>query len=237
MASLANPLDFIDNLWRSGTEYHLYFINVMFGLYLFTPLIKKYVLNKNLNIIVPFLFLCSAAYLILYSFFGFPQVSNIFNWFLPYLGYYIAGYWIGKKSPPKHPVLLIALSSLLLFLGVLITRKTFFLYTSQEMVLVFVKHFSVPVILAANFLFYIVINLSNKRLSSFKKIASLSELSLGVYLIHPLWLLYFKNTNFFISAFSSNYILWLGGLIVLCVFFSFLSIYLIKKIPIIKKLV
>ena len=237
VGSLATPKDFFDQLWHSGTEYHLYFINVMFGLYLVTPLIKRLILNKNLNVIVPILFLGSALYLVLYSFFGFPQVSNIFNWFLPYLGYYLAGYWIGKKSPPKHPLRLIAISSLLLIIGVLITRKTFFLYTSQEMVLVLVKHFSIPVIIAANFLFYVAINLSNHRLSLFKKIARLSELSLGVYLIHPIWLLMFKNTKFFSTAFSTNYSLWLFGLIFLCVFFSFLSIYLIKKIPILNKLV
>lgn len=224
-------LEFFDKLWRSSTNYHLYFINVILGLYLATPFIKKHILDLNLNLIVPSLLLFSTIYLVGTAFFGLPQPSNIFTWFVSYLGFYIAGYWLGKLKAPQYPpfYILLFLSSLLI--SILITRKTYFIFENQEKQTILVKHFSPTIIIATLSLFYFMINIANRALGSISGLAKLSKLSLGVYFIHPLFITLIGKIGLISSLYLPNYGLWLFSMIVLCVSTSFLSVSIIKKIP------
>lgn len=235
--NIFSVLDFLDKLWRSSTYYHLYFINVILGLYLVTPFIKKHLLGKNLNFIVPLLLFCSTVYLVGYTYFGVPQVSNILTWFIPYLGFYIAGYWIGRMTSPKRPLLYLFIGLMMIFITVMVTKKTFFLFDNQETKTVLAKHFSPTITIAALSFFYFVINIKNKTLGSLSGLASLSNLSLGVYFIHPLWIILLSRMGFIANLYLDYYGLWLISIICLSVTASFLSVLFLKKLPYIKSIV
>lgn len=233
---LNSPVEFLDKLWRSSTYYHLYFVNVILGLYLVTPLIKRHILNKNLNFITPLLLSCSTLYLIASTYFGFPQANNIFTWFMSYVGFYVAGYWIGKMRRPQHPHAYLFLGTVLLSIGVLVTRKTFFLFENQEMATILVKHFSPIIILTTLGFFYFAINLKNSSLGPLSKLARLSTLSLGVYFIHPFWISLLVKIPLINTIYLENYGLWLISMIILTILSSFLSIFTLQKIPYLKNL-
>lgn len=229
--------DFVYQLIHAGTHSHLYFLNAMAGLYALTPLLSKVAKKANLTIVVPVLVLLSAVYHFSYSFLGTPQLDTLFTLFIPYLGYYLAGFWIGNMKKIKYGALKSILAFSSLVLSIFITRKLAFIFATNDQDTILVSRLSLPVAATAIMVFYNLISVTNKTLKSFSFLPNLSALSLGVYLIHPFWLELFKLFPIYSHLMVSNYWVWFSGLFVLTTVVSFVSVYLLKKIPLLNRVV
>jgi len=91
-------LDFVKQ-YLSGKPafgYQLYFLFIILGLYLITPIISLYVTNINKRrlwiITLLILLITTSHYSLEYFIFGHIPKLNIFTLFLPYVGYFILDY-------------------------------------------------------------------------------------------------------------------------------------------------
>jgi surface polysaccharide O-acyltransferase-like enzyme len=166
---------------------HMWFLYMLMGLYLFAPFLGRIVSALSLKVV---LFICilmfvaastSSAIVRL----SFPESRLFFNLFPLYMPYFVAGYLISTIKVNTHGrfhFILVALSSAATAIGcfVLSTR-----YGLQKGIC-FYDFLSITVIPASLSMFYIFIGLNRNICPvNVKKIA---ELTLGIYLIHPIFL-------------------------------------------------
>lgn len=160
--------------------YHLWYLYMIVGLYLFTPLVR--VLYRRGE--------PSARRLCVAGILGiaildalYRQTSNtgpgfFLTWFLPYLGYFIAGRMIfdGELRIPR-PGLMLALSVLATAWGVTTLSE------SGNLNLYFYDYFSLTVPFMSLAAFQWIMNTPR-----IPPLSTLAPLTFGVYLIHPLFL-------------------------------------------------
>lgn len=168
--------------------YHLWYLYMILGLYLFTPCLRAYVnssTQKERLITLISIFVISSIYDI---FIGLPGI--IIAIFLPYIGYFICGYHLrimDYKKLSMRCLLIIFFSSIVViaivtgFLTINIeTKKSYLLY----------NYFSPPVIIMSISLFIILSNLKeinnpiNSKINNI--INKLSPTTFGIYVIHPI---------------------------------------------------
>ena len=219
-------------------EYHLWFMYMIVGLYIVTPLLRKIVAKKSTMqyfLVIWFMF-CIVA-----NFTGLiPKIGNKIYGFIDlfkisiaveYSGYYVLGYYLNKyavKRPIKHAVYAFAV------LGTLgIAFMTVFTsFRSNESVSKYLGYL-LPMTAfqsAAIFLFvqdkFKNVSLSEK---SQKTIYTLSKISFGIYLSH---ILVMKTVEKFSHMFFPlpPYALF-GALLISAAIISPLISYFLNKIP------
>lgn len=229
---------FWDNLWKMGNQYHLYFLNVMLGLYAITPWLKKWVINKNLKVIVPILALLSFGYIWGVAFWGWEKWENLFVWFIPYIGYFLAGYWLGNMGVMKNRVRWLIVAGSLLLISGLISKELAFVFDTHEKITIFTNRLSLGVVGAAMIIYRVVTSLENKSLEKYRKwIMGVSNLSMGMFLVHPLWIEIFKRNWWWNHFMQEFYVGWLVVNLVTVTGLAIGTTYLLKKIPYLKAVV
>lgn len=160
--------------------YHLWYLYMIVGLYLFAPLVRTlYQRSKPAARRLWVAGILGAAILdALYR-----QVLDVghgffLTWFLPYVGYFLAGRMIydGELRVPR-PALVLGLSVLATAWGV------DFLSDAGQLNLYFYDYFSITVPFMSLAMFQLILN--SPRLPP---LSTLAPLTFGVYLIHPLFL-------------------------------------------------
>lgn len=229
---------FFNRLWTRGTYYHLYFLNVMIGLYAITPLLKKWIRREWLDYLVPFLALAGMIYVLGTSFLGWIKFENIFTWFIPYMGYYLGGYWLLEGKGVKNKKVWLVTAGLVLLFNVAITRKLVFVLETHEMDTVLVNRLSLGVVVAGMMIYRTVTSIKNESLEKYRKIIlGLSEMSMGMYLIHPLWVEFFKMNKSWMGLMSVNFPIWISVYSIAVIGLTIGSCYLLKKIAILNKII
>jgi len=230
--------DFLNNLWTKGNYYHLYFLNVMIGLYAINPLLKRWINKEWLDYLVPILSILGMGYLYGISFWGWGKLESIFTWFLPYLGYYLGGYWLLNKRESKRKIWWLLGAGVILIINIAITRKLVFVMETHEMDTILMNRLSLGVVVAAMMIYRAVTSIKNEVLEKYKKlILWLSEMSMGIYLIHPLWVEFFKLNKNWMDLMKVNYGIWLLAYILGVTSLTIGSSCLIKKIPGLSKII
>lgn len=229
--------DFINAFFHQQIQSHLYFVNIMVGLYLVTPIISKYIHKINLNFVVPLLIIVSAVYHYGYSFLNFYRIDNPLLIFIPYTGYYLAGYWVKTWSKIKYLNLITIVVTFIFLFSIFITRKLVFIFETHDQDTILVSNFSLPIAAISLIIFQKLILISNKKLSKVSPLLKISNLTLGVYLIHPLYLILFKSFPIYNYLLQNFYWLWFISLFLSTTILSFTSIYLIKKVSILNRIV
>lgn len=228
---------FIHILLQDGTYYHLYFLNIIAGLYLITPIIVKYLPKIKLNIVVPLLLIISYLHPVATAFLGFPRFNHIITYFIPYLGYYLLGYWLGKMPPVKRPILKICLSYLPLLLAISVTQKLVFIFPNHDQDTILVHRLSPVVAIVSIAIFNYFRSIPNHLTQNFTFITKLTPLTLGVYALHPLILDFVKNYLSINNFMSQHFLLWLFMLWLLTILLTFSLAYFIKKVPYINRII
>lgn len=232
-----NFIDFVSNLFNSGTHYHLYFLNVIIGLYLITPLLRLFIVKVNLNIITPILLTLSSFYLYAYCFLGFPKANNILVWFLPYIGYYLAGYWLGSKKPINKPITLLLISGCIMLINTFIARKVQFIFSGYDQANIITNRLSPLVIVASLLIFRGIMSLNNVKLARLKRFSFLSNFSFGIYLVHPFWIEINKTLPITNYLASNYYLPWLFVSLFMVTVLSIATVKVLRSIPVIRNLV
>ena len=222
---------------------HLWFLYMIAGLYLITPLLRPIIEKKDKNLLLYLLVIWFVmASIIPFIKFIFPSTEKFFNvtinnlnlYFpLSYLGYFVLGYYLHNYVNIKKNFLII----LTLLCCLMISVFGDIYYSSTQKQSFFLNTLSPFVIITAISIFLL---LKNKclKIKQNNTILQLSNLTLGVYLIHPFFIRIAEKLNLFNKIYillnDNNFftILIIFIAVNIC---SFFSVYLLKKIPIIKK--
>lgn len=228
-------------------HYHLWYLFMIAGLYLLTPVLRSFVKRDNAKTVGYFLLITIIIYLA-------PIFLNVFlNIALPYknlikgyagnfkfsytnefLFYYIAGWFISNINLNKKQRILLYIGGssglIITFVATQFYKNndaSFTVFYSTAMLNVVIYALAVFTLL---YYFFKDINLPKAE----KTITTLSSLTFGVYLIHPFILFFIRTlvTNKAETTLIKYPIEFLGAVIL-----SFLASFIMAKIPLIKKLI
>ena len=222
-------------------EYHMWYLIMLGGLYIITPFLRKIVENKSLTEYFIILF-------ILFQFMYYygtqiPKINYVlkpilekgcFYFLLGYSGYYLIGYYLYKYSVSvKLEISIYIIGIVLLFLSTL--GNIILSIYSNSPTEFFTKYDApnVTIYSSAIYLFFIKrisrIPFKNKTRQRF---AELSGISLGIYLVHVLFIdIIVENIGILPTTISP--LIMIPLLTVLVVLLSIVTIKIISKIPLI----
>ena len=218
-----------------------WYIYMMIGLYLVTPILKEWIKNANIKTIEYFLILFIAYRILAYTILNLPTIefvskfNSIYSSFqLPlitgYCGYYILGYYLTIKdfSKFKNYILLI-----LLFLIEFLTigLELFFGKHSANYVTsstIFSDVFSINIFLISVILFI----LAKKTIKNYyKSLTIISNKTYGIYLFHVLGL----NLLSLLNLDTEIPLIYIPLSTILVFTFSYICTFIFQKIPYINK--
>lgn len=227
----------INVLW-ADSKYHLWFLFVMIGLYLVTPILRAFIRGASRGdlhwfflLVFVFAVLVPAAEMLFPGKFS----SLLLVWagkldihlVLGYVGYYVAGYYLKNYTLNRVAEFFIYILGILgVAGGVWGVQKG---VSSSILLDEFTPHV-VFMTLAVFVLFRYVLGISDER-SRRQRLGGVSRITFGIYLIHPLFFMVLDWLE--ISTLSFTPILSvpvLGGAVFFC---SFLVAWLLSKIPLI----
>lgn len=248
-------LSIIKDFINLNIYYHLYYVYIIAALYLLTPLLKI-IINNATHEIKTYFFLLTTLFSLLLTatiyFFSINiNLSTIYTIFIPYLAYYLAGDYLRNKRLTKKEMYLYLLSFLVLMLITAFGTRWHMSYLQAvkegKHVIDFGKYFydytSITVFLMSIIAFVTLHNLPIKKPSLQQTkltpmIKSLASTSFGIYLIHPLLLA--MSNRYISSGFTEQLIpLWIFVVVKITALVgtSYLLIWIIRKIPLLKLIV
>ena len=225
-------------------HYHLWFIYMIIGVYLLLPLLRLWVKEKNIKyiryfILLSLIFNCILPHLInigkIYNenFNSFQNIVDDINlkYVCGFTTYFILG-WYFNNYDVKHKKTLYFLGILSIFILIIergiITTTTNNYYNEYKNLM--------PTILIYSSAVFVYIKEKFKDTNKENKIIKkISENSLGIYAIHPLMLTIFSKILF--DKVRVNAFINIGVLYSIALSFSFIITSILKKIPILKKIV
>lgn len=174
-------------------HYHMWFLFMIIGLYLFVPLIRAIVHSDYLMkyfLIISFIFSFIFPYIISLSFFAGEKIEELLqsiykNIYLPqsYIGYFVLGYYLYKKEYTKKQRLTIYAFSLLGFVST-IALSTIHSHQINWDKGTFLNFLTVNVLLESVGVFVFFKYKIKKNHKTVPIILKLSKYSFGVYLVH-----------------------------------------------------
>ena len=209
---------------------HLWFLYTILILYFLQPIIRKILskLNNKAKIIllVLWFFFCSISMISTFV----AKYFTIFN----YIGFFILGKYIydycKKKELKKYNILLILLMVTAYFISIVLNYQTSLKY---QMFYNLYFAYKTPFIVIAAISFYILIITNFKKIKLTKRVLKLSDLSLGVYLIHGTYL---DITNKMFSYKNIHSLLGIPLFTIMIFISSVITVYLLRKIKLLKNL-
>lgn len=222
-------------------HYHMWYLYMIMGIYLITPFLKKFVCEKNKELVLLFIIISFCAQFLApvinaMSALG-MNLSFINSWieqfnlgfFNGYITYYLAGWYIVhigiKQKWLTNLIYLLgamALVSIIVFVQFTGDRSNAYANIGAP---VFI--YSVSVFLALN-------NIKWKfKENTNKKVVELSKLTFGVYIIHVMVLTACDE----LLPYSQNSAVYLLVRFAVVACSSFLASYIISKIPVAKKII
>lgn len=228
-------------LVTGNVYYHLWFLFLLPGLYVFTPFLRSYIKNsssleRDRLIVAIFVFACAHS---MVSNFFFENERSFLSMFVPYIGYYLCGYQMSVKDSfylsVKHSVLAVIAIIVLMALGTGILVRGIDIERGQWL-FDGVSLFTIPLSLLVFRLLYRkeTMKFQDHRLSIL--IEKLAAASLGIYLIHPLLMSILDKTIG--RSFVTNYSLITIPVSTVFIFvMSFVSVHIALKVPLLRRTV
>lgn len=176
--------------------YHMWFLFMILGLYLITPFLRIMILKITREKLFVFMIV---SYIISMIFFNYMRYYNvniyfIFEW-INYLPYFLTGYFLREASKRYLKLTLIVFILAIVF-TVLITQYLSINYEiSKQYGMYFYGYLTPNIMLMSVSLSYVLFYyIQNNKIRYYRWVEYLGRESLGVYLIHPLFILGFKLT-------------------------------------------
>jgi len=216
---------------KIGTEFHLWYIYMLIGLYLFIPILSKWTVNAPKKEMIYFLSIWAFVILVSLPIFNKIYTKIDFRYFTGYMGYLVLGTFLHRFIHKK----LRWLGFLLFLFGGLITIfVTYFLsLKSNSFDGRFYDFLGFNVVIASIGVFLLCKDMVVKNKFFKKAVGTISKYSYGIYLSHILILIGFAKIEFDYTLFNP----WISiPLIAFCVLgISLLLTFLLSKIPIVGK--
>lgn len=235
-----NPLQFISRFLNNGISVHFWFIYMLLGLTLISPLIKLMLKNatqKDLTYFLVLWFYASVISRVLEKMFNITFNMELF-FVTDYVGYYILGYYLLTY---ELPLLLRKLLYIGLVAGLLATYALTFVTTirAEGAFQSFWYGYHSPNVVLVSIALFVLFKHSNfintKELTGISKL--LNTTSFGIYLVHMMVLksiadffpqFWLNNTH---AAFAIPY------RVLVTVAISALIVLVMRKVPVLKNLV
>jgi surface polysaccharide O-acyltransferase-like enzyme len=221
---------------------HLWYLYMLFGLYLLTPIIRCFISSSTKKHIEYLLLLfCIYNFFLLYnSLLSYIPVSRKPAIFLPiqelsgYAGYFIAGLYFSKHQLSKK---IKAVLYILAVFSVLFTISgTSLISINNNKPIPIISSYTYPNVIFYSFgifVFFKEIFANRQFNAAFKRmLESISKKSFGVYLVHAFILQTFINSGF--NVFSMNIIISIPFITLLVIIISYIFTFCMKKIPLLK---
>lgn len=219
-------------------NYHLWYLPMLIGLYMITPLLRKFLscLTKKEFKYILFLFIvfsvivpsiCELSFVneyikIILRKFSIPMISG-------YVGYYLLGFYFSSNKIDKKYINLIFILGIVSFISMSFLTS-YYSVKAGVRVTAFYNNFSLFTCLEslAIFLFF-EYKIGEKKVNNNVKniVFSISECTLGVYLIHDLFIICIENLGFTILDYPIYITIFIFSLI--CVIISFLIVFIGKR--------
>jgi surface polysaccharide O-acyltransferase-like enzyme len=228
--SLPFVLQTIVNKLLYGSSIHLWYVYMLIGLYLFIPILGKWIRNSTEKEMIYFLIIWFVSLFInnIGCFYNFQ-----FVYFSGYIGYLVLGYYLSVKEFKITANKIRIISILLFATGYLITLfGTYFLSVQQGQYTVFLYEYLTPnVVLASVGVFLFVKSFGDAKQKDVSLIINFTDkYSYGIYLVHMLVLTILNSVG--VNAHSLvNPIISIPTTALLCLVISTLIIFIVKKIP------
>lgn len=207
-----------------GAEYHLWFIYVLIGLYLFLPILRAWV--KSASELELRYFILIWLVTILYGAPGLnsylPNIS-LLN-FSGYIGYFVLGYYLFKYGTANKYLIfgLIIVGFLSTVLGTLFASKV-----QNGLVVYFYNYLTFNVAINSAGMFLLIKNYEFKSKMIRKGLAIVSKHSFGIYLSHVLVLSELKKGGLYWKF--ANPIISIPITTIACLLISTLILFLLSK--------
>ena len=218
---------------QTGSFYHLWYVYLLIGLYLFIPVLSKFVRNATENELLYFLAIWFLAMLLSTPYLSVFNTAVDLHNFTGYIGYLVLGHYLTYKRFKLHALPVIAA---LIFIGLvaLITWGTYYLEIKDHTLSTFFYEPIGPFIVvlsASAFLMakYTVIKLNAAITRVFD---NAGKYTLGIYLSHALILTLLDLAGINYTLFTP--ILSIPLIALLCFLLSWLLIYAMSKLPLVK---
>lgn len=222
---------------RGPRANHLWFFYELFGLYLFTPILRLFVRkaeNKDLFYLCGIWFLFTPIAGLLQEFASL-DIGVEYYFLNGYIGYFIFGYLAGRLQFTRSHKLIAAAVFLV---SLIVTMAGFYLFELYDVKSQYIgSYLSVNIVLMSTSLFVMFTGLDVPD-KIYPAVSLLSRASFGVYLAHVLVMAEFFSIPFFSSLTligSAVYLIPLMGLMSYAL--SLLLIVILQKIPILKYIV
>jgi len=237
-------LRYIAKTLIAGKPYfHLYFLFLISGLYLVTPILRIYLKSASKRDCQYFI-LTSFILAILYSIFihflwklRLIEFLNAVTLFIPFIGYFLMGSYIRHNEITWRTAgssLLFSMALLITVLGGFILEKNF----GRNSMGLYLYNYLSPTVIMMSVLWYLILQRIGPVFSNYlsqngwmeKMCYQFSRASLGIYILHPL-ILEVLDKRCGLSAFS--FTPWLGILIITLIttVLSFAIVLLVRRIP------
>lgn len=227
---------------NSPTYYHLWFIYALVGVYIFIPILRIFIQNSSESIKYYFVIIWFFSESILSLF---EKITGLerqvdFITISGFVGYFVLGYIIGHLNISKK---LFNISKIILILTYVFTAYgIYFLSTRNGTFNNYFYGYLGSNIIFLSVIFFILFKYAFQDSKVFnyklgvKIIHKLSSASLGIFLIHPIFLYHLNNQGFgfSLSATSGNPILFIPITAIVTFLLSFFVIRILQKIPVIK---
>jgi surface polysaccharide O-acyltransferase-like enzyme len=227
---------YIFDLFRMGASVHLWYIYMVIGLYLFIPILSKWVQNCNDKELLYFLIIWVIAILLNQPFLEKFNTEIDLSYFSDFIGYLVLGYYLSiKKFNFSHKT--IQIGSFLLFIaGVVITvLGTYFLtYKEGKFNEYFYDYLAPNTVITSIGIFVLFKNWNFTNPIALKIIDFIGKYSYGIYLVHVLILQFLSKLGIDYSFMNPIFSIPLTSLT--CLFFSSLIIYFLNKLPFCSKI-
>ena len=221
--------------------YHLWFMYAILGIYLILPILKVFIQNssKELQIYFVSIWFVVAVALPFFNHFHFIQlwIKSYLPMMIGYMGYLVLGYLLAQIKLNKKIVF-----TALIFIVLASTATIYGTYQLSIEANKFVGYLHgnfgpFTFILAVSY-FIVLRYIGEKFLSDTSKVSQtitlLSATSLGIYLVHPIFLRVFNKLGF--NVFAGPAYLMVPAVALGTFIASFIVIYLIQKIPVVKQI-
>lgn len=225
-------------------QYHLWFLYTLLGIYLYVPILRIIVQNSSIKLLyyLVSLWFIAVAIIPFIEVFARQRIQLDLLMVSGYGGYLILGHLLGQRDVSKKAFIS---SCCIAVVSVGVTAIGTFFLTSKSggRLNEYFYHYLSPNVIFLSIATFIILKNLFKNSNIFKRkvlvriINQLSSASLGIYMIHILFIQLFTkgDLGFTISIFSGSP-MYSVTLMALSTFFSsFMIVLLLKKIPIINK--
>ena len=220
-----------------SSYYHLWFIPMLIGIYIIIPLLKPMVKNKKLIEYFLIIFLLLKIIPFTLDLFGISTIHSLVTRIdiplLSYTGYFVLGHYINTFEIDKKRRKIIYIAGIISYIVSVVGTILFSVYKSKAYE-TFNKEFSITTFfmsLAIFTLFKYLFKEEKFKEKTQKIIIHLSQMTLGIYVIHAIFRDLLKNQMGL--SFTKIYNLPLAFLIIIIA--SYICTYILSKLPIIKR--